>query len=50
MMLTQNIFHQGKHHRTISLNSNYLELCKNPNKLQINILAHQIYPRKRPFS
>lgn len=24
MMLTQNVFHQGKHSRTISLNSNYL--------------------------
>ncbi len=28
--LTQNVFHRGKHSRTISLNSNYLVLFKNP--------------------
>lgn len=50
MMLTQNVFHQGKYSRTISLNSNYMVLFKNPrDKLQIKILAHQIFPSHKPF-
>jgi len=50
MMLTQNVLHQGKHSRTISLNSNYLVLFKNPrDKLQINILARQIFPSQKAF-
>ncbi len=50
MMLTQNVFHRGKHSRTISLNSNYLVLFKNPrDKLQIKILAHQIFPTQKAF-
>ena len=48
MMLTQNVFHQGKYSRTISLNSNYLVLFKNPrDKLQVNILACQIFPSEK---
>ena len=48
MMLTQNVFHQGKYSRTISLNSNYLVLFKNPrDKLQVNILARQIFPSEK---
>lgn len=50
MMLTQNVFHQGKYNRTISLNCNYLILFKNPrDKLQINVLAHQIFPSQKAF-
>ncbi len=50
MMLTQNVFHQGKHSRTISLNSNYLVLFKTPrDKLQIKILAHQMFPSQKTF-
>ena len=49
-MLTQNVFHRGKHSRTISLNSNYLILFKNPrDKLQVNILAQQIFPGQKSF-
>lgn len=45
IMLTQNVFHQGKFSRTISLNSNYMVLFKNPrDRLQVNILARQIFP------
>ena len=41
----QNIFHQGKGRRRISLNSHYLVLFKNPrDKLQILTLAKQMYP------
>lgn len=50
MMLTQNVFHQGKYSRTISLNSNYMVLFKNPrDKLQIEILARQIFPSQKTF-
>ena len=39
-------FHQGKGSRSISLNSHYLVLFKNPrDKLQILTLAKQMYPR-----
>ena len=49
-MLTQNVFHRGKHSRTMSLNRNYLVLFKNPqDKLQMNILAHQIFPSQKAF-
>ncbi|KAM9771402.1 uncharacterized protein ACBT44_012388 isoform 1-T1 [Syngnathus typhle] len=50
IMLTQNVFHQGKFSRTISLNSNYLILFKNPrDKMQVNVLANQICPSNRKF-
>ena len=43
--IMQNLFHQGKGNRSISLNSHYLVLFKNPrDKLQILTLAKQIYP------
>ena len=42
---TKNLFHQGKGSRSISLNSHYLVLFKNPrDKLQIVTLAKQMYP------
>ena len=47
---TQNLFHKGKNHRDISLNSNYLVLLKNPrDKSQIRHLAHQLSPEKPLF-
>ena len=43
--IVQNLFHQGKGNRNISLNSHYLVLFKNPrDKLQILTLAKQMYP------
>ena len=43
--IVQNLFHQGKGNRSISLNSHYLILFKNPrDKLQILTLAKQMYP------
>ena len=41
--IVQHLFHQGKGNRSISLNSHYLVLFKNPrDKLQILTLAEQI--------
>ena len=43
--IVQNLFHQGKGSRSISLNSHYLVLFKNPrDKLQVLTLAKQMYP------
>ena len=43
--IVQNLFHKGKEHRTISLNSNYLVMFKNPRDIsQITHLAKQIAP------
>ena len=43
--IVQNLFHQGKGSRNISLNSDYLKLFKNPrDKLQILTLVKQMYP------
>ena len=45
--IVQNVFHQGKGSRSISLNRHYLVLFKNPrDKLQILTLAKQMYPRQ----
>lgn len=45
VLITQNIFHQSKHCRDISLNAKYLVIFKNPrDKAQFNHLARQIYP------
>ncbi len=45
ILITQNVFHQGKYCRDISLNCKYLVLFKNPrDKSQIFPLARQIYP------
>ena len=42
--------HQGKGSRSISLNSHYMVLFKNPrDKLQIFTLAKQMYPRQMDF-
>ena len=48
--IVQNLFHQGKGNRSISLNSHYLVLFKNPrDKLQIFTLAKQMYPGHTDF-
>jgi hypothetical protein len=45
--IVQNIFHQGKEMRNISLNAHYIVLFKSPrDKQQISMLARQINPRK----
>ena len=48
--IVQNVFHQGKGSRSISLNSHYLVLFKNPrDKLQVLTLAKQMYPGRIDF-
>ena len=48
--IVQNLFHQGKGSRSMSLNSRYLVLFKNPrDKLQILTLAKQMYPGQTDF-
>ena len=48
--IVQNLFHQGKEHRTISLNSHYMVLFKNPrDSSQIIHLARQMYPQDPKF-
>ena len=43
--LVQNLFIQGKASRTISLNTNYLVLFKNPrDKYQVTLLGKQMFP------
>jgi hypothetical protein len=45
LFLTQNLFHQAKPYRTMSLNTHYFVLMKNPrDKQQISILAKQNRP------
>ena len=44
--VTQNVFHQSKFQRTISLNTYYMVLFKNPRDAsQIQHLARQMYPK-----
>lgn len=48
--ITQNIFHQGRGQRDISLNANYIVLFKNPrDRAQIQHLARQVYPTNPRF-
>lgn len=50
IMLVQNIFHQGKFMRTISLNTHYMVLFKNPRDAgQIRHLASQLFPGNTKF-
>lgn len=43
--ITQNLFYNGKHNRTISLNSHYIVVFKNPrDQTQISVLAKQMFP------
>lgn len=50
IMLVQNLFHQGKFMRTISLNAHYMILFKNPRDAgQIRHLASQLFPGKLAY-
>ena len=50
MLIVQNLFNINKYHRTISLNTHYMVLFKNPREMsQIMALAHQMYPRRTEF-
>ena len=50
MYLTQNLFPPGKQSRTISLNSHYMIVFKNPrDSLGISTLARQMYPNNVNF-
>ena len=50
IFIVQNIFHQAKQMRNISLNCHYIVLMKNPrDKSQIYSLARQLYPNKIKF-
>lgn len=50
VFITQNVFHQGKGQRDISLNAHYMTLFKNPrDAAQIAHLARQIYPSDPKF-
>jgi hypothetical protein len=45
IFITQNLFHQNKHAREMTLNSHYLVVFKNPrDKSQIGYLARQLNP------
>lgn len=50
IFIIHNLFHYGKEMRTLSLNSHYLVLFKNPrDHLQIATLARQMYPGQSKF-
>ena len=50
MYLTQNLFPPGRQSRTISLNSHYMIVFKNPrDSLGISTLARQMYPNSTNF-
>jgi hypothetical protein len=50
IFMSQNLFIQGKHMRSISLNSHYLVVFKNPrDKAQFSCLARQMYPKNQKF-
>ena len=50
IFIIHNLFHYGKEMRTVSLNSHYIILFKNPrDRLQITTLARQMYPGKSQF-
>lgn len=50
IFITQNLYHQGKGQRDISLNANYLVVFKNPrDKSQISFLARQVWPENPRF-
>ena len=48
--LSQNLFHQGKYSRDMTLNLDYIVLLKNPRDLsQIKTLGQQMYPHSKHF-
>lgn len=51
LYLTQNLFPKNKHARTISINSHYLVIFKNPRDAgQFAVLARQMYPNGSKFA
>lgn len=50
IFITQNLFHQGRGMRDISLNANYIVIFKNPrDRAQIRHLAQQVCPENTKF-
>jgi hypothetical protein len=50
IFLSQNLFHQNKHNRTLSLNAHYIVVFKAPrDATQIVTLSKQMYPGKSRF-
>ena len=50
VFLVQNLFDKGRSMRTVSLNTQYLVIFKNPrDKTQINFLARQMFPNNTKF-
>lgn len=50
VFIVQNLFHQSKEMRTISLNAHYLILLKNPrDKLQLMHLGRQLFPGNNKY-
>ena len=50
IFIVQNIFNKNKNQRTVSLNSHYICLLKNPrDATQVHTLARQIYPRNSAY-
>jgi hypothetical protein len=48
MYIVQNLFHRGKHHRTIRLNSHYKVVFKNPrNKAGLRALTKKSFSFKK---
>ena len=48
--IVQNVFDKGKVHRTISLNSDYIVLFKNPrDQGQVRSVAQQVFPNQVKF-
>jgi hypothetical protein len=50
IFLTQNLFYKSRHSRTMSLNTHYMVIFKNPrDKLQIATLARQMFPNNSKY-
>lgn len=50
IMIVQNLFHQSKIMRTVSLNSHYMVIFKNPrDQSQIRFLGNQLFPGKSKY-
>lgn len=50
ILISQNLFHQGRGQRDISLNANYIVVFKNPrDRAQIRHLARQVFPNDPKF-
>ena len=50
IFIVHNLFSQGKEMRTLSLNTHYIVLFKNPrDRLQISVLARQMYANNARF-